>query len=53
MLIQSLLSTWKDLTKILFSLVALTGPGNPGGPMSPFHPCNERTDDYANPKKHS
>lgn len=51
MLIQNLFSTWKNLTTILFSLDALTGPGNPGGPMSPFHPCNERTGDYANPKE--
>lgn len=27
---------------MLLSLVTLTGPGNPGGPMSPFHPCTER-----------
>lgn len=32
----------EELNYDSISLVALTEPGNPGGPMSPFHPCNER-----------
>lgn len=27
---------------LTLSLITLTGPRNPGGPMSPFHPYGER-----------